>query len=68
MEIPAHYDDWKNCITVKCQIALTPHYIEERIKILSNLGHVETRKFRELYGESHHQAVLNWFRKAAREN
>lgn len=28
--VPKTYGDWKHCITVKCDIPLTPDYVAER--------------------------------------
>lgn len=67
MDLPQSYQDWKDCITRKCKIALTAHYVSERIRILSQSDAEETKKFRSLYGERHLQSVLSWFKQAAAE-
>ncbi len=65
MDIPQNYNEWKACITRKCKIALTTHYVAERIRVLSRSDAEETKKFRATYGEKHYQAVLSWFKQAA---
>lgn len=65
--MPTHYAGWRECITVHCGIPLTPGYVAERLQILSQAGHEETRRFIRVYGEDHRQRVLGWFRQAASE-
>lgn len=45
--VPTTYEDWKHCITVKCEALLTANYVEERIATLGNDHHYETQKFVE---------------------
>ena len=63
--IPRTYDQWRHCITVDCGIALTPKYIEQRLRALSDMRDDGTRRFIALYGRDHHAAVLGWFEQAA---
>ena len=44
-ELPRTYDEWKYCITVKCGIALTQDYINERLRALSTLDDHATANF-----------------------
>lgn len=67
MELPQSYPEWKDCIVNKCRIALTAHYVTERIRTLGKSDSEEAKKFRSLYGEKHLQSVLSWFRQAATE-
>ncbi len=60
--IPQNYNDWQHCITVDCKIEMTPQYVAERLKILSDERHDETKNFVKLYGQTHCQNVVAWFR------
>ena len=51
-ELPRTYDEWKYCITVKCGIALTQDYINERLRALSTMNDHATAKFVEMWGLS----------------
>jgi hypothetical protein len=59
--IPQSFDGWYRCITVDCGISLSASYIAERIRVLSDSRHPETRKFVARYGEAHTQRILSWF-------
>ncbi len=65
--IPATYEQWKHCITVKCGIQLTRPYVTARIATLSEPNSAENRSFRTLYGEAHYQSVQRWFAQALEE-
>ena len=64
MDLYSH-KEWHDCITEKCGIQLTLEYIQQRLKVLENISHPETLKFKELYGDEHLQMVISWFRKTA---
>ena len=66
-ELPSTYDEWKNCITVKCGIALTQDYINERLRALSTMKDDSTAQFVEMRGPEHHQKTVGWFEQASRE-
>jgi len=66
-ELPKTYDEWKYCITVKCGIALTQDYINERLSALSTVNDYSTEKFIEMWGPEHHQKTIQWFAQAANE-
>jgi hypothetical protein len=65
--IPKTYDEWRHCITVECDIALTPEYLAKRSSILANKTNKETVTFRERYGEAHLSNVRQWFEQARTE-
>jgi len=65
--IPQTYADWRYCITVQCGLALSPDYIQARIQALSAAESEDSLRFRRLYGDSHWQNVLAWFRQAQAE-
>ena len=59
--IPRTYEDWQHCITVDCGITLTKAFVLERISILSDEDHPETKRFVQLYGDAHRRGVLGWY-------
>ncbi|MEM6727366.1 MAG: hypothetical protein AAF618_02590 [Pseudomonadota bacterium] len=65
--VPTSYEDWKHCITVKCDIPLTPSYVDERIAALTDDRDYHTQKFKERWGVSHHARTLEWFKRAKEE-
>lgn len=65
--VPNTYEDWKHCITVTCDIPLTPQYVEARIAALANDEDFHTQKFIERWGSAHHARTLAWFNQAAKE-
>ena len=66
-ELPRTYDEWKYCITVKCGIALTQDYINERLRALSTTNDHATAKFVEMWGSEHYQKTVSQFEQAASE-
>jgi hypothetical protein len=62
--IPSGYASWRDCIEVKCGIALTADDVEERIRVLADPGQEETQRFARTYGRDHLERVLGWFRRA----
>ena len=62
--IPHDYDTWHHCITVDCELELTPDYIQERISSLQNKKDFRTQQFVRLYGQQHRLNVLAWFQRA----
>ena len=65
--IPTTFEQWRNCIEVRCNIPLTPAYIEERLTELQDGKHPKTKEFARLYGADHLQRTIAWFRRAAGE-
>ena len=65
--VPTSYEDWKHCITVSCDIPLTPQYVQERIAALSDQEDYHTRRFVEHWGQAHLDRTLGWFRQAEAE-
>ena len=62
------FDEWKEALTVRCRIKLTPEYAAERIKALQNPQDRTTREFVKVYGENYLQQVIRWFEKAQAEH
>ena len=65
--IPTSYEQWFECITIKCKIPLTKEYIELRLKSLNDPKLTETIKFTSLYGEEHLNKTIKWFERALKE-
>ena len=65
--IPSTYEQWRECIEVRCKVPLTSAYITERLAELEDGKHPKTKKFEALYGTPHLEQVIGWFRKAAGE-
>ncbi|MEM9393029.1 MAG: hypothetical protein AAGA38_04175 [Pseudomonadota bacterium] len=65
--VPTTYEDWKHCITVKCDIPLTPTYVAERIAALNDRTDYHTQKFIDRWGPAHHARTVAWFEQAAKE-
>jgi hypothetical protein len=65
--IPKNYHEWRDCITVACDLDLTPSYIARRLETLKNERLKETQTFIKRYGEMHWKNVLAWFAQAQRE-
>ena len=63
--IPTTYAQWHHCITVECGIALTPQYVDERLRVWNDPNCEETQRFRRLYGDTHWQHVRAWFQQVA---
>jgi len=66
-KMPSSFLEWRDCITVKCRIALTLEYVESRLRELRDSGHPKTREFTALYGDNYTQQVITWFEQASRE-
>lgn len=62
--VPNSYEEWKHCITVKCDIPLTGAYIDERLNALANDGDYQTQKFKERWGDKHLARTIGWFERA----
>ena len=48
--IPQTYAQWRHCIEVDCQIALTLEFVASRLQALRNAQGQEARRFPQLYG------------------
>lgn len=65
--VPNSYEEWKDCITVKCDIPLTARYVEERLAALTDDTDFYTQKFKERWGPKHHARTVEWFERAKTE-
>lgn len=66
LSIPATYQEWRECITIRCGLPLTRDFIERRLRELRS-DHSTTLKFRELYGVPYTSQVIAWFEQALAE-
>lgn len=60
--IPKTFEDWKYCIVQNCKIPLTKEFAAQRLTILENKNHKETKRFKELYGKKYLQNIISWYR------
>ena len=60
--IPQTFDEWKDCIVNKCKIKLTKQFVETRIKDLEDDTNSNTITFVKIYGISHKNNVIKWFK------
>jgi len=63
--IPTTYEEWVECITMKCKIALTPEFARARLAALDAPRSAEAATFAALYGEAHLQRIIEWYRRVA---
>jgi hypothetical protein len=63
--IPETYEQWRRCIEVDCGLVLSPDYIAERVRELSDAQHERSRQYVRLYGDAHRLRVIGWFQRAA---
>lgn len=61
------YSEWREALTVRCGIRLTPDYARERIAALKNPSDRSTADFIKCYGEGYLKQVVAWFERAERE-
>ncbi|WP_186454470.1 hypothetical protein [Candidatus Pantoea soli] len=65
--IPQNYQQWRHCIVNECRIELTPLYIQQRLQVLNDKSHQETKRLTFLYGKTHLEKLITWFNAAACE-
>ena len=65
--IPHNYEQWRDCITIRCGLALTSKYIEQRLNELTQSEHPKTKEFVRLYGVDHLRRTISWFERASKE-
>ena len=61
------YEEWRNALTIRCRIKLTPEYAAGRIAALQSPSDPTTRDFLKVYGEDYLQQVIRWFERAQGE-
>lgn len=67
MSAPQTYEEWKYCITQRCQIKLSPAFLHERLEKLADPQESHTKDYIRVYGEAYYQQVVGWFRRALME-
>ena len=60
--LPRTFEEWRNCIVNDCKINLTKDFAAQRLKVYQDSNNQETEKFIELYGESHLQNIIHWYK------
>lgn len=65
--IPKTFEEWKRCIEHDCGIQLKRAYIEQRLTILRESHHEETRRFIQIYGEEHWQLIVDCFERMEKQ-
>jgi hypothetical protein len=66
--IPRSYQQWRECITVRCGIALTKTYIASRLVELRDPSHPKTHEFCGKYGQAYLTQIVQWFETAQKES
>lgn len=61
------YPEWRDALTMRCGIRLTPEYARERIAALESNSDRSTTEFVKCYGEGYRRQVIAWFKRAERE-
>jgi len=59
-----NYQDWRDGLTQRCKIKITPEYARERINALNDQSDLHTQEFAAKYGESYLKQVIQWFEEA----
>ena len=62
------YAQWRQAITGRCNINLTPEYARLRITALQDPKDRSTQEFTAKYGQGYLQQVIQWFEQAERGN
>jgi len=60
------YNEWRQALTQRCGIQLTPAYARERIQALQDDQNPTTRDFTAKYGRDYLKQVIRWFEQAER--
>ena len=61
------YNEWRDALTIRCGIALTPEYAAERVAALKNPTDSSTSDFLRCYGEAYRYQVVKWFGRSIQE-
>lgn len=56
--------EWRQALTERCNIKLTPEYARSRIAALQDPSDKVTQEFKSKYGEAYLQQVIKWFQQA----
>lgn len=67
MMIPNDYNSWKHCITIECGIELSKDFLQNRIRVLTDVTNQETQKIILLYGQIHIHNLIKWMQQALYE-
>ena len=58
------YEEWRQALTERCKIKLTPDYARSRISALKDSKNPTTKEFTATYGPAYLQQVIEWFERA----
>ena len=61
------YEEWRQALTERCKINLTPDYARSRLSALRNSSDPHTQEFTAKYGDAYLQQVIQWFEKAEQQ-
>ncbi|MEO1035851.1 MAG: hypothetical protein AAFX44_09860 [Pseudomonadota bacterium] len=61
------YAEWRQALTERCGINLTPDYARSRISALQDPKNPSTKEFTATYGQAYLQQVIQWFEQAERD-
>lgn len=64
--IPETYQQWRDCITIRCGIPLTDDFIRSRLKELRDSSNPKTAEFAKMYGREYLNQVIEWFEQAGK--
>lgn len=64
VNLPSTYEEWRDCIEIQCQIPLTLAFVQERLQVYEDVENEERMRFIRLYGESHLNNIITWFKHA----
>lgn len=64
--IPETYQQWRDCITIRCGIPLTDDFIRSRLIELRNEQHPKTAEFAKMFGREYLHQVIEWFEQAGK--
>ena len=60
------FEEWRQAITERCNIKLTPEYVRSRIAALQDPSEKTTQEFTAKYGTAYLSQVIQWFEQAER--
>jgi len=58
------FNEWREAITIRCNIKLTKEYVHSRINALQDSSDKTTQEFKAQYGEDYLNQVIDWFKQA----
>ncbi|KLJ00764.1 hypothetical protein [Luteimonas sp. FCS-9] len=62
--VPRDFSEWRRCIEIDCGLALTPDFIDARLRALRDPRDFHTQRFDDVWGRAHREQVIAWFEQA----